>query len=89
MTGWFSVFLSVDARTGELSRQKIEARLKLWNERWQNREFELEGVQAAPDSEGQSMLQLELVTALLNGKNWSLTDIEKKAWPPTASTGPA
>ena len=61
------------------SRSKIEARLKRWYERWRNREFELEGLQIAPDAHGQSMLQTELVTALLNGKNWKLTDSEKKA----------
>ena len=60
------------------SRTKIEARLKRWYDRWRNREFELEGVQAAADSEGQSMLQTELVSALLNGKNWKLTDTEKR-----------
>ncbi len=61
------------------SRSKIEARLKRWLARWGNREFELDGVQAVPGSEGQSMLQTELVSALLNGKNWKLTDSEKKA----------
>jgi hypothetical protein len=58
------------------SRAKIEARLERWLTRWRNREFELEGVQMKPEDQGQAMLQVELILALRDAKNWKLTETE-------------
>jgi hypothetical protein len=60
------------------SRAKIQARLERWLARWRNREFELEGIQMKPEDRGQAMLQVELILALRDGKNWKLTETELK-----------
>jgi hypothetical protein len=58
------------------SRPKIEARLARWLERWGGHESEIEGPQMKPENNGEAMLEVELILALRDGKNWKLTEAD-------------